>query len=134
MTHRVQPISFTVRYGLAEYMSVAADFAGTRGMRSRLGRALLWLVAPPVFLFKKRAVGDCRFTLSETQLERESKLRSKIVPWTDVLRIHRLSRAFLVELADGAMPLPYRCFTAAERAAFDAFVAARPFAPLAPTP
>ena len=122
----MQPISFTVRYGLAEYMSVVTDIAGTRGVRSRLGRALLWLVAPPIFLYKKSKVGDCRFTLTSEQLERKSKDGRKTVPWADVLRIHRLSRGYLVELAEGAMPLPYRCFGADQRSAFESFIETRP--------
>lgn len=46
------------------------------------------------------------------------------MPWSEVLRVHRLSQAYLVEKAEGAMPLPFRCFTPAQRQAFEGILRA----------
>ena len=58
----------------------------------------------------------------ERALVRRNKTGSTEMPWSEVLRVHRLSQAYLVEKAEGAMPLPYRCFTQAQRHAFESIL------------
>lgn len=131
-------IALTVSYGLSEYLSFVRDFgvwhqatsggkvASTTKPRSNLHRlyhvATVYLLAPPLFLLKKKAVGKCEFTIDRQGIVRRSKSGNLELPWSYVLRVHRLSEAYLVEKDGGAMPLPYRVFTVAQREAFESFL------------
>ena len=35
----------------------------------------------------------------------------KTIPWNKVKQIHILTEAYLIELEEGALPLPFRCFS-----------------------
>lgn len=134
----MEPVAFTVAYGLREYLSFVHDYGAWRQATEvhkvratstppRLGgwlylMATVYLLAPPIFLFKNRRVGECTFTADERALVRRNKTGSTEMPWSEVLRVHRLSQAYLVEKAEGAMPLPYRCFTQAQRHAFESIL------------
>jgi hypothetical protein len=123
----VSSIVFSVCYGLREYLSFVRDFGiwhqatgGGKsefksGKRSALARLLhtttIYLIAPPIFIMKKRAVGDCQFSIDERRVLRRSKSGDLELPWSQVVRVHRLTRAYLVQEERGAMPLPYRSFT-----------------------
>ena len=133
------PIEITVSYRLAEYLSVVRDYgvwhqATEGGKRERdlvtrgpvhrvIHTATIYLLAPPIFLLKKRAVGQCDFSIDQEQIVRRSKAIDVRLPWKDVLRVHRLSQAYLVEKEGGAMPLPYRAFMPTQRQAFEAVLA-----------
>lgn len=134
--------TLTVSYRLGEYISIVSDYAAWRRSTKNgtvepersssqpllcvAERAFLYLllhvVAPPVFLLKKRSVGDCLFTVTAEKIERRALDGVADVPWSAVVRVHKLSRAYLVEKKGGAMPLPYRCFTPEARAALEAFL------------
>ncbi|MFG6485080.1 YcxB family protein [Roseateles sp. BYS78W] len=124
-------IRFTVSYGLREYLSIVADFIPIalreRGKPcERIGfgtRLMLAVLVPPVFLFKKLAIGDCRFSVDEHGLTRHSRRQPLALPWGDVLAVYPLSRGYLVRKASGAMPLPYRCFSDEERQRFERWAA-----------
>ena len=85
-------------------------------------RAVISLLATPVFLYKRASVGTCVFRVDGEQIERKSKTGTLTKPWSSVVLVHRLSGAYLVELEHGAMPLPYRCFSPEQRSAFESFV------------
>ena len=128
-------IAFTVSYRLREYLSIVREYgiwhqateggknestSASRGPLPRLIHvATIYLLAPPIFLMKKRAVGQCAFNIDHELIVRHSKSGDVQLPWKQVLRVHRLSQAYLVEKDGGAMPLPYRAFTLAQRAAFE---------------
>ena len=129
----------TVSYGLGEYMSIVRDYGiwhqatnggkaeairNTRGLLHRLYHAAtVYLLAPPIFLLKKRVVGKCEFTIDRQLVKRRSKSGDVELPWKDVLRVHRLSVAYLVEKDGGAMPLPYRSFSQPQRDVFENILA-----------
>lgn len=130
---REAPIRFTVSYRLREYLSIVGDFmpialreAGKHCDRLGLGtRLTLALTAAPMFLYKKLRVGNCRFTIDSRGLTRHSRNGEIVLPWHEVHLVHALSQSYLVRKRSGAMPLPYRCFTAEERERFDRWAAGR---------
>ena len=128
-------IVFSVSYGLQEYLSFVRDFGiwhqatdGGRsefksGKRSVLARLLhtatIYLIAPPIFIMKKHAVGECHFEIDERRVLRRSKSGNLELPWSQVVRVHRLTRAYLVQEERGAVPLPYRSFTPEQAQQFE---------------
>jgi hypothetical protein len=132
--NQVRTISFSVDYSLAEYLSFTRDFghqlilgdSGSAGKRTIGQRASTLLfngavavLAPPIFLFKKHAVGACEFEISCAGIVRRSKAGEFSAPWSEVKAIHQLSKAYLVQIDKGAIPLPYRCFSNSERGEFE---------------
>lgn len=125
------PIRFTVAYGLREYFAVVQEHVSStlaaRGMarkRQLFGaRLMLALLIPPIFFLKKWRTGNCRFEIDGQRLNRLSRRSLLTLPWSEVAALHRYSGAYLVATPRGAMPLPYRCFSADERRRFDAWAA-----------
>ena len=131
-------IDFTVTYSLREYLSFVRDFgvwhqateggktepqAGKRGPYARLVHvATVYLLAPPIFAVKKRAVGECEFSIDTRRVLRRSKSGNVELPWNLVLRVHRLTQAYLVQEERGAMPLPYRAFTPHQQHQFESIL------------
>ena len=141
--HNPQPmttVAITVVYDLREYMSIVRDFGlwhqstegGKRNWHPKnrglvhhvVHAATIYLIAPPIFLMKKRAVGACEFNIDRNRIQRHSKNENIELPWKDVLRVHRLTQAYLVEKDGGAMPLPYRAFTGSQQQSFEAILKA----------
>lgn len=133
----MSPISFKVAYRLDEYLSFLSDYAPIfKEIRARkkvgssvackkvrwYERVGLVLVGTLAYFYKINKVGDCVFDIDEHQIKRTSKLGVICLPWTDVVAIRRLSRAYLIEKSRGAMPLPYRCLTVEQAATLDELV------------
>jgi hypothetical protein len=132
-----QRVQVRVDYDLGEYKRVLRDFvpiyySQTGKVPNRLlpwnwkivEGAMFALFVPPVFWLKKAMIGECVFTFSADGLSRTSKGRTGTRTWQEVKAVHRLSEAYLVELkAGGAMPVPYRAFTATERVLFEKLAA-----------
>ena len=119
-----EPVHFEVSYQFGEYKSMGYEFILYRHNRrllekspdarpaSRLPlsiRMAFAIFVPLVFLYKTRKVGRCAFVIDGDGVQRSSRLGTGRVPWSDVATVHRLSRAYLVEKTQGALPLPYRC-------------------------
>lgn len=130
------PFTVEVDYRLREYLSIVQDFAQYAHARSQDGKAhplpkrapgvvaklAIALVAAPVFFYKRSRVGRCLFAFTGSGLARTSKHGRVVqVAWPEVRYVYRLSRAFLVVEADGAMPVPYRCLTVAQREWLEGF-------------
>ena len=132
------PLALSVSYGLREYISFVRDFGvwhqateggktefvpSKRGAYARfVHTATVYLLAPPIFVVKKRAVGDCRFTIDENRVLRQSKSGDVELPWAQVLRVHRLTQAYLVQEEQGAMPIPSRAFAPEQREQFESIL------------
>jgi hypothetical protein len=136
-----QPIELSVRYRLAEYLRLISEFeprSATHREAIQKAKSSPWarvlpnakwleriatvLIGTPAFLYKRSSVGTCVFRIGPERIERQSKAGTLAKPWSSVTVVHCLSEAYLVELEHGAMPLPYRCFSPEQRAAFEAFV------------
>jgi hypothetical protein len=121
-------VSFSVSYSLREYLSFVRDHvpAGIEQMTAagkvkkgkRVNpRQVLWLLVPVAtigFYFKKRRMPVCDFVIDEREIRRTTADGVMGVPWSEVVAIRRYTRGFLIEKSTGAMPLPYRCFSAAQ--------------------
>jgi hypothetical protein len=129
-------ITLRVVYRLGEYLAMLREYLprgmlaweqargkATNGRLSWSTRFTLAVMVPlagtPVFLLKKRRMPVCRFKIDMQGIERRAGGRRLSVPWSDVREVHRLRGAWLVDMGKGAMPLPYRCFDPAQRAAFE---------------
>jgi hypothetical protein len=135
----MQTITFSVRYTRDEYLSFVSDHALLVGNQQRVAkgkprlpdlpwwmRAMIRAIATPVYFYKLSKVGECRFTIDEQQLVRETKDGAMTVPWRDVVAVHQHSQCWLVAKAHGAMPLPFRCMSDTQRAEFAQFVRGLP--------
>ncbi|SEK65788.1 YcxB-like protein [Roseateles sp. YR242] len=126
-----RPIQISVRYHLREYLELVREHLPTalreRGKKSDpigLGnRLMLVVLVPPIFLFKKWRVGDCLFEVGADGITRRSRRGQLHVSWRDITAIRRYGNAYLVVTKRGALPLPYRCFSAVERKHFDHWIA-----------
>lgn len=129
-------IEISVSYTLGEYRRVlrelvAADFAPASAPS---GWARLWngpaagnvvfaIVVPLIFAWKQVRIGDCTFAFDAAGFSRTTRRGTASRAWSQVARVRRFSQAYLVELqAGGALPLPFRAFSAAQRTRFDALL------------
>jgi hypothetical protein len=127
-------VRVVVTYTFREYKQILSDYlrcveaTEANAGRSWLSRAwnsrpvqqlALALVLPPIFALKKLRVGSCTFEFSTEGLTRTSKGRTGVRTWQQVRTVHQLPLAYLIELEEGALPLPYRVFTPAQRAMFE---------------
>ena len=136
------PICFSVVYRLPEYLAILRETlpgrllgrerARGRGGADRLSwsaRVALWLLVPllgaPVFLLKKRRMPVCRFTIDVAGIAREAGGGRLVVPWDQVVAVHRLRSAWLIDKGRGGLPVPRRCLDAAQRAAFERLLVSR---------
>lgn len=132
-------VRIEVDYRFAEYKTIVGEFM-PRAQKNRLpvvNRNLPWnqpwverlalaVLLPPIFWFKKMRVGRCSFEFTDSGLSRTSRGHTAARSWAQVAAVHRLTAAYLIELEEGgAMPIPYRVFGAAERAAFEKLLLAR---------
>lgn len=130
----MEPIEFEVSYQLGEYKSLVSEFILFRHNRRLLEkspgariasklplsiRLAFTMFVPLVFFYKISKVGRCTFLIDGDGVQRTSRLGTGRVPWPDVVTVHRLSRAYLVEKSKGALPLPYRCLDDKQTAALD---------------
>jgi hypothetical protein len=131
----MQRIRVDVEYGLTEYKSIVREYLPrARKTRVQVDRRLPWnkpwveeaalaVLLPPVFWLKKLRVGKCVFEFTQEGFSRLSKGRTASRSWNQVAAVHRLSAAYIIELSEGgAMPIPYRVFTTAERAAVESLM------------
>jgi hypothetical protein len=133
----MSPVRVSVSYQLGEYMSVVREFAPQSAANSvrqskKLPSRLLhhpavvaifmWLFVPPIFFTKVLRVGRCDFEFTELGMSRTSKGTKASRTWQEVVAVHKLSRAYLIELEKGAMPVPYRVFASHEQQGFEALL------------
>ena len=116
-------LSIQVNYIWKEYIKALTDFAPIISYREKHGvlpssvininlwhRIGVYSFGSIMFAIKVRKVGLCAFKFCSLGFERKSNVGKKFIPWEDVLNIHQLSDAYLMELEQGFIPLPYRCF------------------------
>jgi hypothetical protein len=116
-------LSITVNYIWSEYLNVITEFAPINSYKEKHGKLpsskikiSLWdtivahLFGSLIFAIKVRKVGLCTFKFSANGFERKSNVGEKFIAWDKVLHIHQLTDAYLMELEQGFIPLPFRCF------------------------
>jgi hypothetical protein len=130
-----QLIRVEVVYEFSEYKALIQEFLPIAlKSRGNINRNLPWnrpwvekmtlaTVLPLIFWIKKFRVGKCIFEFTPQGLSRTSKGHTASRSWKDITMVHRLSAAYLIELrGGGAMPVPYRVLSSAERTAFEALI------------
>lgn len=140
MKHTNKTVTVTVEYGLAEYKQIVRELAPIYLEANHANRnpyfpwnwtivekAMLAMLVPLIFKWKKAKVGECEFTFSEKGLERVSKTGSAFRSWSEISLVRHLSTAYLIELtAGGAMPVPCRVFDDRQRTLFESFALQAP--------
>src|SRR6185436_802390 len=124
-----------VSYNLAEYLQVLNDFlpqakhrrAFAAGKQPAPMAPLRWhekqlvrVLGSLAFAVKSYRIGACTFQIDSHGVSRESKTGLLQVPWSEITQVHKLSSAYLVENSNGAMPIPFRVFTAEQQLALEA--------------
>lgn len=128
----IAPIQFDVAYGWLEYLSFTRELVlpYVNQDRQKKGKPAVterdWILrlthglfATPIFFYKVARVGSCKFSIDGGQMTRVAKDGTLTCPWSDIIEVRRFESGYLVMKTDGAMPLPYRCFSAEQRAGFD---------------
>lgn len=135
-------ITLRVVYGLREYLAILREYLpeemvsweqargkaadGRPSWQVRATVAMLVpLVGPPVFWRKKRLMPVCRFSIDAHGIERRAGGGRLAFAWDEVRAVHRLRDAYLINKERGGVPLPYRCFDDAQRAAFERLLQSR---------
>ena len=126
-------IEVSVAYTLREYLSFVRDHLPTvlrqaKGQPPAPGLSLRmrWFVTAAAslsFAIKKFRMPLCEFVIDEQRILRRTALGELIVPWSDVISVHRYSQGFLIEKARGSMPLPYRTFSVEQARVFESILA-----------
>ena len=87
----------------------------------------LWigLIAPPVFLLKKRRMPVCEFRIDGHGIERSSRLGTLSKTWDEVKMVRRYERGYLLMFARGGIPIPFRCLDQQQQEQLRAYTTAR---------
>lgn len=93
--------------------------AWTRG----LFLCVLGVLAAGAFGFTSRPMGRCRFRIDAEGIVRTPRRGTSTVRRAQVRAVRRYRRGDLVELASGAVPLPFRVFDTGVRTRVEAFAA-----------
>ena len=113
-------LEFSVRYRLWEYLDVVTEhsFATEDALRSLTGikrilaMAALRTISTLMFLYKSFRIGQCHFKIDSTGISRRSNGEDGSVSWSKVKALHTYTSSYLVDLQDGAMPIPFRVLRA----------------------
>jgi len=124
-------LSFSVRYTLLEYTSFMWQHAGFLIRRRRIGRFATWWMlcksttaAALHFVLQGRGRHVYDFTIDAHGIIRSSGTGVTLVPWGDVSAIRRYSCGYMLVLARGTLPIPFRCLSASQAGAMDCFAVA----------
>ena len=123
------PLRFSVRYALPEYLSFMWQHAGYLIRRRRVGRAAGWYLqtkstsfAGLNFLLTGRARRVYEFTIDQHGIVRASPRGVTLIKWEQVRAVRRYTRGYLLVLAQGTLPIPFRCLGLAQGAAMDGWL------------
>ena len=136
------PICFAVTYRLSEYLAVLREhlpgalLAWERGRGKGADGRLSWstraamavmlpLVGRIMFRRKVRLMPVCRFSVDADGLVRETAAGRLVIAWSEVRAVRRLSGAWLVDTGGGGLPIPYRCLSDDQHAAFERLLLSR---------
>lgn len=119
-------LGFSVRYRLGEYLAFVTEhsFATEEALRKTRGatRVLAYLfqrvVTTLAYVYKMYRVGRCDFVITPAGVSRRTKRGTSSVQWSSVRAVHTYSPGYLVELQQGAVPIPFRVLDAGQQALF----------------
>src|SRR5690606_4652293 len=105
-----------LRFVTAHAFHTDASLRDLRGARRIAAHLTLLLVGTVGFAWKTARVGRCDFVLDGEGVTRRTRRGSGSVPWSRIEPIHAYTPGLLVELGEGALPLPFRVLADAQRA------------------
>jgi hypothetical protein len=127
-----QELHFWVRYTLFEYLGFMWEHGGylihRRHIRWPLGiylRVKSTLSAALHFILLRRGRRTYEFAIDQHGIVRTSDTGVSLIDWDDVSRIRTYSKGFMMVLKRGTLPIPFRCLSGTEVAAFKDIAAAR---------
>lgn len=126
---RSPQVKFSVHYRLWEYLTFVTEHSfetdealrDTRGIKRLLAELLQRFLASLAFFYKTGRLGQCDFVISSAGLSRQTKIGMSSIPWSSVRAVHTYSPGYLVELDQGAVPIPFRVLSEQQRALFHTF-------------
>ena len=129
-------VAFEVSYRLGEYLAflrarvatVLGEHTSQPGRTpSKLENMLVWCVlsvfGSVAFLCKVPRVGRCRFLIDGSQISRESRRGNLVVPWSDVVAVHRYPFGYLISKVKGSIPVPLRVLSSDQRQTLEEIIA-----------
>ena len=112
----VQPLEFSVRYSLAEYVSFMWQHADYLIRRRRIGALASWYMLVKStwasafhFVTQGRSRHTYEFTIDRHGIVRTGPGGVTLIGWEDVSAIRSYSRGRLLVLKRGTLPIPARC-------------------------
>jgi hypothetical protein len=124
-------LHFLVRYTLAEYTGFMWQHAGFLIRRRRVGpvnsmylRLKSTLMAAVHFILLRRGSRTYEMTIDFHGIVRVSDSGVTLIAWRDVRAIRRYRNGFLMILARGTLPIPFRCLNQDDIAAMRGFARA----------
>lgn len=123
-------VKFSVRYRMGEYLTFVTEHSfateealrDTRGAKRLLAHVFQRTVAGVAFVYKVGRLGRCDFVITPAGLSRRTKLGTSSVEWSSVRAVHTYTPGYLVELEQGAVPIPFRVLSGKQRDLFCTFV------------
>lgn len=90
-----------------------------------MGRLWLGVLVAPIFYAKKRRMPVCDFRIDADGIERTTAQGVLARRWDQVRAVRRYRIGYLVEFERGAVPIPFRCLTAAQQERLRALIVGR---------
>jgi hypothetical protein len=113
-----QPLQFSVRYTLLEYVSFMWQHAHHLIRRRRIGAPASWYMlvrstwaAGFHFVVQGRSRHTYDFTIDRHGIVRTGPGGVTLIGWDDVTAIRRYSRGRMLVLKRGTLPIPARCLS-----------------------
>lgn len=121
---RYRPIEY-IGFAIAHALDTDTFVRAAPRWQQRLFSILLAGIAAMTFVWKSLRMGRCDFMIDAHGIERRSRRGASCVPWSRVQAVHMYPQGYLIELAAGAVPLPYRVMQPAARQQFEALAGPR---------
>jgi YcxB-like protein len=112
---QIATLRFAVTYRLNEYLEIARSHTlatATPKDASKLQqlttRLIVTVVGTTMFLIKSYRIGTCHFRIDREGIRRRSKQGEMSIQWRDVTAVHKYGPGYLIEMAHGGIPIPFR--------------------------
>ncbi len=126
--NKSQSFTFSVTYQLKEYLEVVRAHARALQLSKKVSRfknlrdeAIIATFGTVMFFYKTWRVGACTFTLNNDGVTRASKGGAFTIPWSSVEAVRKYDSSYLIDTADGAMPIPFRVLSADQKRAIESW-------------
>ena len=84
-----------------------------------LDDAVIATFGTAMYFYKTWRLGPCTFLIDDGGITRTSNDGAHAITWLQVKSVIKYGSSFLIELEDGAMPIPYRVLSADQKLAIE---------------